>query len=350
MSYIGVTIPNMTENSNKLGDFILKQVEYHKSSIVALVAREFGITRQRAYEYVIREVAKGNLIKIGKTRNTRYFLANGKYIEFNLKITPSLEEDRVFSQYIKPMILKYPENIQRIINYGFTEILNNVIDHSEGISVYIEVKIDDDKINIVIMDNGVGIFNKIQKALNLTSQTEAILHLSKGKFTTAPSNHTGEGIFFTSRIFNSFSISSSDMFYTFQNRDWFLSPEKQENFGKGTLIGMSVLLSSNITPKEIMDQYADAEIGFHKTIVAVALSADPGDPHVSRSQAKRLMMGLEKFKIIVLDFKGVKSVGQAFVDEIFRVFKNQYPNIKIHCLNTNKDIDTMIKRGLSNIR
>ena len=79
----------------------------------------------------------------------------------------------------------------------------------------------------------------------------------------------------------------------------------------------------------------------------VALSADPGDPHVSRSQAKRLLMGLEKFKRIILDFKGVKSVGQAFVDEVFRVFKNRHPNITIHYFNANDSVEAMIKRGLN---
>ena len=94
-----------------------------------------------------------------------------------------------------------------------------------------------------------------------------------------------------------------------------------------------------------MDKYSDQEIGFGKTIVAVALSSDPNDPHVSRSQAKRLMMGLEKFKTIMLDFKTVSSVGQAFVDEVFRVFQNEHPDISITYVHANDDVDSMIKRG-----
>ena len=95
-----------------------------------------------------------------------------------------------------------------------------------------------------------------------------------------------------------------------------------------------------------MDEYADADIGFSKTIVAVALSSDPNDPHVSRSQAKRLLMGLEKFKTVILDFEGVKSVGQSFVDQIFRVFKNEYPNIDVKFINTNDEVEAMIRRGI----
>jgi len=94
------------------------------------------------------------------------------------------------------------------------------------------------------MDNGIGIFKKIQKALHLDSIKESILHLSKGKFTTDPKNHTGEGIFFTSRMFDSFSIISNDMFYIFKNEDWFLLPEKKEGFKQGTFIEMVISLDS----------------------------------------------------------------------------------------------------------
>lgn len=338
----------MYTDNQKIRDFIVKEIENHASDIATLVAKEFGFSRQRAHVYVAREVANGTLIKVGENRWTRYFLAGSKNIEFSIKIKPGLAEDLVWSKYVKPMLISYSENVRNICNYGFTEIFNNAIDHSDGTSIFVNVKVDEKNVNIIIMDNGVGIFQKIQKALRLESMREAILHLSKGKFTTDPSRHTGEGIFFTSRICDSFSIMSDDLYYTFTGKDWFLSSEKKEEFGEGTFIKLVVSLNSKKTPKEIMDQFSDLEIGFGKTIVAAALSADPNDPHVSRSQAKRLLMGLEKFKQIVLDFKGVSSVGQAFVDEVFRVFQNEHPDIEIQYLNANPDVDSMIKRGLAN--
>ena len=337
----------MHSDSSKIRDFIIKEVENHTSDIVPLVAGEFGFSRQRAHIYVAREVANGTLIKVGENRWTRYFLVGSKNIEFSIKIHLGLAEDQVWSKYVKPMLVSYPDNVRGICNYGFTEIFNNAIDHSVGTSIFVNVQIDEKNINIVIMDNGVGIFQKIQKALGLESIREAILHLSKGKFTTDPAKHTGEGIFFTSRMCKSFSIMSDDLFYTFAGEDWFLSSEKKENFGQGTLIKMVIPRNSKITPKEIFDQFSDQEIGFGKTIVAVALSADPNDPHISRSQAKRLMMGLEKFKQVVLDFKGVNSVGKAFVDEVFRVFQNEHPDISIQYFNANPEVDMMIKRGFA---
>lgn len=332
--------------SSAIQKFILDNVENNPRDITAVLAKKFGFSRQRAHRYLIREVENGNIIKTGHTRWTYYFLANGKYLRFIEKIKPGIAEDRVWSKYVKPMILSYPENIYRICAYGFTEIFNNAIDHSKGTTILTEVEISNNTLKITIVDNGIGIFKKIQKALHLDSIKESILHLSKGKFTTDPLNHTGEGIFFTSRMFDSFSILSSDIFYIFQNEGWFLSPEKNEDFKQGTLIKMVISLDSKKTPKDVFDQYADQEIGFGKTIVAVALSGDPNDPQVSRSQAKRLLMGLEKFNTIILDFKGVVSVGQAFVDEVFRVFKNEYPNVTIHHVGANEEVEFMIKRGL----
>ena len=339
----------MDKIRNEVREFILNEIKNHPNDLAPLIAERFKFSRQRAHTYIVREIASGRIIKVGDNRWTRYFLAGGNYIEFSVKIKPSLEEDRIWSTYVKPMTLGCADNIQNICSYGFTEIFNNAIHHSEGTRIYTSIEINNNTLTITILDNGVGIFQKIQKALNLESIRESILHLSKGKFTTDPANHTGEGIFFTSRAFDSFSIFSDNMYYTFENTEWFLSTEKRENFGKGTYIKMRLSLSSTKTLKEIMDQYSNQEIGFGKTIVAVALSADPGDPHVSRSQAKRLLVGLEKFKQIVLDFKGVESVGQAFVDEVFRVFKNEHPDISIQYFNANENVEAMIKRGFSNL-
>lgn len=326
--------------------FIFDNVKRHPGDIAMVLAEKFGFSRQRAHHYLVREIKNGNIIKTGRTRWTLYFLASGNHIEFIEKIKKGLAEDRVWSQYVRPIVLSCSENVYRICAYGFTEIFNNAIDHSKGTTIFTDIEIRNNKLVVKIIDNGIGIFKKIQQALNLPSIKESILHLSKGKFTTDPSKHTGEGIFFTSRMFDSFSIFSSDTCYTFQNEGWFLSPEKNENFGQGTLIEMMISLNSKKTPKGVFDQYTDQEIGFRKTIVAVALSADPNDPHVSRSQAKRLLIGLEKFRTIVLDFKGVVSVGQAFVDEVFRVFQNEYPDIVIHYINANDEVEAMIKRGV----
>lgn len=67
---------------------------------------------------------------------------------------------------------------------------------------------------------------------------------------------------------------------------------------------------------------------------------------VSRSQAKRLLARVDRFKTVLLDFSGIESVGQAFADEIFRVFRKQHPEVAILPCNANEAVERMINRAL----
>ena len=69
---------------------------------------------------------------------------------------------------------------------------------------------------------------------------------------------------------------------------------------------------------------------------------------MSRSQAKRILLGLEQFNYVTLDFKDVRLVGQGFVDEIFRVYQNAHPEVTFKYINVNRDVEFMIERGLVN--
>jgi hypothetical protein len=52
---------------------------------------------------------------------------------------------------------------------------------------------------------------------------------------------------------------------------------------------------------------------------------------------------------VLLDFKGVESIGQAFADEVFRVFVEQNPQITIHSINESLEVKKMIKAAQSNL-
>ena len=85
---------------------------------------------------------------------------------------------------------------------------------------------------------------------------------------------------------------------------------------------------------------------FNKTEIIVHLAQEYLDfPMVSRSLARRILSNIDKFKVVFLDFANIETIGQGFADEIFRVFKNKHPEISIIPLNTNEEIDFMIKRA-----
>ena len=103
------------------------------------------------------------------------------------------------------------------------------------------------------------------------------------------------------------------------------------------------------TTKEIFDEYTSDDFVFNKTKITVHLAKDYlGHDFVSRSLAKRILMNVEKFKIIVLDFENIDNIGQGFADEVFRVFKNKNPDITIIPVNMNEEIEFMINRAMKN--
>jgi Histidine kinase-like ATPase domain len=106
-----------------------------------------------------------------------------------------------------------------IAQHGVTEMINNAIDHSEADRVTVTMDLHDSRLLLAIKDDGVGIFSEIARALNLPDERLALLELSKGKFTTDPRNHSGEGVFFTSRMFDNFQIASGGWIFDHDEED-----------------------------------------------------------------------------------------------------------------------------------
>jgi len=63
---------------------------------------------------------------------------------------------------------------------AFTEMFNNVLDHSSAAEATVEIRKTAIDTQMVIYDNGVGIFKKIQQALSLPDERYAIIELSRG--------------------------------------------------------------------------------------------------------------------------------------------------------------------------
>lgn len=100
--------------------------------------------------------------------------------------------------------------------------------------------------------------------------------------------------------------------------------------------------------RSVFDEFSDQEeYSFDKTVVPVRLAQHEGEKLVSRSQAKRVAHRFERFKRVVLDFEGVAEIGQAFADELFRVFAAGHPNVRLTPINTSPAVANMVRRALS---
>jgi anti-sigma regulatory factor (Ser/Thr protein kinase) len=337
--------------ATEIRSYLLAKIPVHPKNIVAKASKAFACSRTTVHRHLNRLIRDGEIIKSGTTRQAQYFLKTEKNKKILIPLEPGIEEDKVWQENFLADFETLPKNIRDICEYGFLEMLNNAIDHSEGTGVMIITEWVPDSIRIVIRDDGVGIFRKIRNILNLEDERESVLHLSKGKFTTDPENHTGEGIFFTSRAFDDFAITSRGRSYIRANweEDWFVETTEDENV-PGTCFIMKIALDSKRKMQEVYAEYqnedSDGVQRFDKTRIMVMLSMLGDERYVSRSQARRIVLGLEKFKHVDLDFKDISTVGQGFVDEVFRVFQSKYPNIKIEYTNANDDVRFMIERSL----
>ena len=226
-------------------------------------------------------------------------------------------------------------------------MFNNVRDHSQAEAVQLFIERTALTYTVSIHDFGVGIFDKIQRDCGLPTKHEAVLELSKGKLTTDPTRHTGEGIFFTSRMFDRFAIFSGGLMLarTRQGPDWLLDTDA--TLPHGTSVQMILGTDSAHTTREVFDRYTTEsdDYGFTKTHVLVSLANIEGGTLVSRSQAKRLLARLDRFKEVVLNFDKLDDIGPAFADEIFRVFALEHPHVRLQAVNTSDRVDQMIRRA-----
>ena len=333
---------------------ILNIIKSTKRTTCSSIAKKLNISRQAVHKHLRRLLEKDIVIKIGTTKGAYFTLKEyergkpphyKKHFKKVYKIK-GLEEHTVFEEIETFLNLKSSvnKNVYKILKYAFLEILNNAIEHSLSSECSVIFVIENQFVFFQIRDRGIGLFASLKNKLKLSDEYEALLELTKGKRTTMPSKHTGEGVFFTSRCGDRVSFRSHKLVLLRDNfkKDFFV---ERKYFIKGTEVSFKINKLSGRKLENIFNSYAPEEFDykFEKTGIKVKLFRED---LLSRSEARRLLAGLENFKEILLDFSNVKGIGQGFADEIFRIFLNNNPQIKIHIKNANEAIIRMIKHSV----
>lgn len=327
----------------------IHQKKFVKSS--DLVA-SFGVSRQYVGRLLQILVNSGEIIRIGSTKSAQYTLPQfldefSTYKTIKHFLRQGLKEHEVMETLVAefPAFRNSPENVQSIVRYAFSEMLNNAIEHSKSKSIDVEIIEDHKVIRFIVNDFGVGVFKNVMKKRKLKSPFEAMQDLLKGKTTTAPKAHSGEGIFFTSKVADRFILESFGKRMRVDNviNDVFFEEKKPSK--QGTRVIFSIAKNSKRHLNSVFKQFQSepGSLAFDKTEIRVRLFTT-GTIYVSRSQARRILAGLDKFNTIVFDFEHVPTVGQAFCDEIFRVFANKHPKINIHTENMKEAVKFMVGR------
>jgi anti-sigma regulatory factor (Ser/Thr protein kinase)/biotin operon repressor len=336
-------------------DRILKLVARPGGLSGGELCRRMGLSRQALHKHLRPMILRGVLVKTGVTKAAVYHLpgrADGGARtaifrkRYRLK---ALSEDRAFDEAALRLGLaaRTPKNVMELARYAFTEMLNNAIDHARSPWATVEMAVNSYDIRFTVRDAGIGVFRSIVSRFGLRDEPAAAAELLKGKTTTMAQRHSGEGIFFTSKAADEFILRSHRLELTVNHRrgDTFLS---QKRFLRGTDVQVRIGRRTRRLLRDLFHEYAPGEYDyrFERTRVRVSLFQSE---YVSRSEAKRLLVGLDRFREVVLDFRGVKSLGQAFADEVFRVFRKIHPQVSIRTQHAIPAVDAMIRHVVDNV-
>jgi hypothetical protein len=254
-----------------------------------------------------------------------------------------LEEDKVWKRIVNDLVLDTSSQVANTFSYAVTEMLNNAIDHSRGLFVIVRFWANSQIWAFEIEDDGQGVFTNLMQGLGLGDRFNALQELSKGKRTTAPSGHSGEGIFFTSKAVEIFQLASDGIRWTLDNirDDGSVGIEPTQ---AGTRVSGELSVNTTEAIGDLFRKFSE-DHEFVRTRPILKLF-EIGVRFMSRSEAKRILSGMEKFTEIEIDFKDVVEVGQGFVDEMLRVWPALHPGQKVIPLNMNEAVEFMVKRGL----
>ena len=334
-------------------------VARHPRDLTHTLAEAFGVTRAAAAPALRRLEREGFLVRAGGSTRPVFSAGASRYIAGDFGLA-GLDESAVWEGHFSPL-LDLPPHVANIVHFGFTEIVNNAVDHAEGRLLRARCAVAGGVVYLWIGDDGIGLFERMRKDLRLEDPRLAMLELSKGRVTTDPARHSGEGIFFTSRAFSVFRIDANHLVYERRNPEPAAGGSKARAAppialppwpddapaATGTRVVMALRTDTRAELREIFDQYttgAPDDFSFDRTVIPVRLARLGTENLLSRSQAKRLLARIEHFKVVELDFEGVPEIGRAFADEIFRVFARAFPAITLKVLNAGPGVAPMIRR------
>jgi len=308
------------------------------------VAAALGVTRQTAHRYLRQLVAEGHLVAEGAGRGARYRRPDA--VDVRRFGTAGLDEDRVWADMSVPVstIASLGSAAQAVLHYALTELVNNAVEHSGAPEVEIAISRKGGAIELAVRDEGVGVFEHLRQRLGLASELEALQELSKGKTTTMPERHSGEGIFFTSKSGNRFELESGSLRWVVDNRRDDMAVGPVEPPVRGTIARVEIDPHDARDLTEVFAEYT-RDFEFTRTRMVIRLFAI-GTTFMSRSEARRLVSGLERFREVVLDFGGVELVGQGFADEVFRVWARQHPEVALIPVDMNEQVAFMVERAI----
>lgn len=327
---------------NSMTLWITAAAVQHPHTLVQEIMNRMAVTRQTAHKLIKKLMAVNWLINEGSPRRPHFKPGLLRQVVRRYELA-GLTEDRPWSQDFAPFFT-LPAQVQRMAQHAFCELVNNAIDHSEGSCVTISLRQTPNQVQLLVSDDGRGLFDKISQVFSIGDPHAAMLELSKGKLTGQPERHTGRGLFFTSKLADVFDLHANDV--AFQHREWNRAgwlpgrPLKHH----GTSVYFSICLDTQRTLDSILQSFSlnGSGYGFERTVVPLQLVTNGQIGLESRAQARRVANRLSQFQRAEVDFAGIPYVGHSFVDELFRVLTLQHAKTEIIPINMCPAVAAMV--------
>jgi hypothetical protein len=329
-------------NFNALTQWITAAAIQHPERLDDVVADRIGVTRRTARKALAQLVDLRWLANAGTARKPRYKPGAMRQVVRSYPLE-GLEEDIPWELDFAPFFT-LPFAVNRMVHHSFCELLNNAIDHSGGTQVTVSLRQTASHVQLLISDDGRGLFERIAQTFAIDSPKLAMLELSKGKLTTQPNRHTGQGLFFTSKLADVFDLHANDA--AFQQRDWDGQGWHPQRALKrqGTSVYASFALDTTRTLEAVRKAYSLDGLGveLERTVVSLRVITSQAAGLESRAQARRVGARLNEFRRAEVDFDGVNDVGHAFADELFRVFAREAQTLELVPINMSPAVARMV--------
>lgn len=315
---------------------------HHPHDLAAHVAQSAGVGRGTAQKALQRLVSLGWLQREGTARRPHFKPGLLRQVVMRYPLA-GLQEDRPWARDFAPCF-SLPTEVQRMTQHAFGELLNNAIDHSGGTNVTVSLRQTPSHVQLLVSDDGCGVFDQLARSFALDDPALAMLELSKGKLTSQPARHAGRGLFFTSRLADVFDLHANAS--AFQHREWEGSGWRPGRALKhqGTSVYAAIALDTKRTLESVLQAHSvsGAGFGFERTVVPLRLLTTPLAGLDSRAQARRVAARLAAFKRAEMDFEGVPHIGHSFADELFRVLTPELGEVDLVALNMAPEVAAMI--------
>jgi anti-sigma regulatory factor (Ser/Thr protein kinase) len=323
------------------------------ADLPAVVMQRLGLSRRRALT-LLRQLEQLQWLQTsGPARHPVYGPGAFRQVVQHYALA-GLQEDQVWRRDFAPCF-DLPPEVAQMARHACTELLNNAVDHSGGQAVTVSLRQTPLQLQLLVSDDGCGLFARLAGHFDLPDPRLAMLELSKGRLSTAPQGHSGLGLPFTMRLADVMSVHANRA--AFQRRAWEQQPwhDAPPVAREGTSIYLAITLDTPRTLDGVLRELSlnPAAFDTDRTQVPLWLLADPPRPGacgpagaarslVSRAEARRAVARLPLFKRAEIDFSGVGHVGHSFADEVFRVFAHRHPGVELSPVGMAPQVGAMV--------